>query len=50
VWKPAEEIEHCVRCHGPDTMRQIGAGSNHQQGQRDGPLRHEDHGTAKQAI
>jgi hypothetical protein len=50
VWKPAKEIEHCVRCHGPDTMWQTGEGMNHQQGHMDCLLCHEDHKKAKKSI
>ncbi len=43
VWKPSAEIEHCVRCHGPDDMWQTKEGMNHQQGHMECRMCHADH-------
>ncbi len=42
VWKPSEDIEHCVTCHSPDSMGHTG-GVNNQQGHMECLLCHEDH-------
>jgi len=42
VWTPREEIEHCVRCHGPDTPTQKAKRWN-QQGHMDCLMCHTDH-------
>jgi hypothetical protein len=45
VWKPSKEIEHCVKCHGPDDMFQTKEkdGMNHQQGHMECLMCHGDH-------
>ena len=43
VWKPSNEIEHCVQCHGPDDMQHVKASMNHQQGHMECNLCHDDH-------
>jgi hypothetical protein len=45
VWKPSAEIEHCVRCHGPDDMWQTKEGMNPQQGHMECRMCHADHTT-----
>jgi hypothetical protein len=42
VWKPSEEIEHCVRCHGPDLPGQKARRWN-QQGHMECLMCHTDH-------
>jgi hypothetical protein len=42
-WKPSAQIEHCVRCHGPDDMWQTKEGMNHQQGHMECRMCHADH-------
>lgn len=45
VWEPSKEIEHCVKCHGPDDMFQTKEkdGMRHQQGHMECGLCHDDH-------
>ena len=43
VWKPSEEIQHCVECHGPDNMQHTNTGMNHQQGHMECLMCHDDH-------
>jgi len=43
VWTPSKQIEHCVRCHGPDDMAHSKDGMNHQQGHMECLLCHGDH-------
>ena len=43
VWKPSEQIKHCVECHGPDTMGHETDGMNHQQGHMECLMCHDDH-------
>ena len=45
AWKPSQEIEHCVKCHGPDDMFQTKEkdGMNHQQGHMECLMCHDDH-------
>lgn len=45
VWEPSKEIEHCVKCHGPDDMFQTKEkdGMRHQQGHMECKLCHDDH-------
>jgi hypothetical protein len=43
VWKPSKEIEHCVRCHGPDDMYHTKASMNAQQGHMECHMCHDDH-------
>lgn len=43
VWTPSKQIEHCVKCHGPDDMWQAKEGMNHQQGHMECLLCHGDH-------
>jgi hypothetical protein len=42
VWKPSKEVEHCVRCHGPDTATQKARKWN-QQGHMECVMCHADH-------
>ena len=42
-WTPSEKIEHCIECHGPDTMWQDTDGMNHQQGHMECLMCHDDH-------
>ena len=42
VWKPSPEVEHCVKCHGPDTTVQKARKWN-QQGHMDCLACHDDH-------
>ena len=42
VWKPSPEVEHCVKCHGPDTATQKARKWN-QQGHMDCLMCHTDH-------
>jgi hypothetical protein len=42
VWKPSPEVEHCVKCHGPDTAVQKARKWN-QQGHMDCLACHDDH-------
>ena len=42
AWKPSEETEHCVRCHGPDLTLQKARKWN-QQGHMECLMCHEDH-------
>jgi len=45
VWEPSKNIEHCVKCHGPDDMFQTKEkdGMRHQQGHMECVLCHDDH-------
>lgn len=43
VWKPSEQIQHCVECHGPDNMLEYKDGMNQQQGHMECLLCHSDH-------
>jgi len=43
VWAPSKQIEHCVRCHGPDDMAHSKDGMNNQQGHMECLLCHGDH-------
>jgi hypothetical protein len=43
VWKPSEQIKHCVECHGPDTIEHDTDGMNQQQGHMECLLCHDDH-------
>ena len=43
VWKPAKEIEHCVGCHGPDTVDHKADGPSNQQGHMTCVMCHDDH-------
>jgi hypothetical protein len=45
AWKPSKQIEHCVKCHGPDDMFQTREkdGMNHQQGHMECLMCHADH-------
>ena len=45
VWKPSEQIEHCVACHGPDTIGHESDGMNQQQGHMECLMCHGDHTT-----
>jgi hypothetical protein len=42
VWKPSKGIEHCISCHGPDTMEHSD-GMNNQQGHMECLMCHTDH-------
>jgi len=42
VWKPSAEVEHCVKCHGPDTATQKARKWN-QQGHMECRMCHDDH-------
>ena len=42
VWKPSKGIEHCISCHGPDTMEHSD-GMNNQQGHMECLMCHGDH-------
>jgi hypothetical protein len=42
VWKPSKEIEHCIGCHGPDTMEHTAEGPNNQQGHMEYLMCHGD--------
>jgi len=42
VWKPSEEIAHCVRCHGPQDKTYTGRKWN-QQGHMECMMCHDDH-------
>ncbi len=42
VWKPSEEIKHCISCHGPDKMEHTD-GPNNQQGHMECLMCHGDH-------
>ena len=42
VWTPSKEVEHCVRCHGPDTATQKARKWN-QQGHLECVMCHADH-------
>jgi hypothetical protein len=42
AWKPSQETEHCVRCHGPDVPQQQARKWN-QQGHMECLMCHEDH-------
>jgi hypothetical protein len=42
VWKPSPEVEHCVKCHGPDTATQKARKWN-QQGHMECLMCHTDH-------
>jgi hypothetical protein len=42
AWTPPKEIEHCVKCHGPDDMAHSKDGIGNQQGHMDCLLCHED--------
>jgi len=42
VWKPSKGIEHCISCHGPDTMEHSD-GMNNQQGHMECLMCHSDH-------
>ena len=42
VWKPSDEIKHCVQCHSPDTTGHTG-GVNTQQGHMECLMCHDDH-------
>jgi len=42
VWQPPKGIEHCIRCHGPDTATQKARKWN-QQGHMDCLMCHDDH-------
>jgi hypothetical protein len=44
VWKPSKGIEHCISCHGPDTMEHSD-GMNNQQGHMECLMCHGDHTT-----
>jgi hypothetical protein len=44
VWKPSDEIAHCVKCHGPDTAEKKARKWN-QQGHMECLLCHADHTT-----
>jgi hypothetical protein len=43
VWKPSEQIKHCVECHGPDDMEHTKASMNAQQGHMECLMCHDDH-------
>jgi hypothetical protein len=43
VWKPSQEIEHCVQCHGPDDMQHTKTKMNQQQGHMECLMCHDDH-------
>ena len=42
VWKPSKGIEHCISCHGPDTLEHSD-GMNNQQGHMECLMCHGDH-------
>ena len=42
VWNPAPEIQHCIKCHGPETPVQKARAWN-QQGHMDCLMCHTDH-------
>ena len=43
VWKPSQQIEHCIECHGPDNMWHEHDGMNQQQGHMECLMCHGDH-------
>ena len=43
VWKPSEEIEHCVKCHGPDDASHSRPSKFNQQGHMECLMCHDDH-------
>jgi len=43
VWKPSQEIEHCIECHGPDDMPHTETDMNQQQGHMECLMCHDDH-------
>jgi hypothetical protein len=43
AWQPPEGVEHCLKCHGPDTITQAKAGMQQQQGHMDCLMCHRDH-------
>ena len=43
VWNPSKEVEHCVKCHGPDDWQHTKTGMNQQQGHMECLMCHDDH-------